>query len=61
MTDLRRKNFRILKHILVKLHEAPHIVGQQYGVPQGILHVFIIILYENLFQEVSVFLPSNLL
>jgi hypothetical protein len=31
----------------VKLHEAPHIFGQLYVVPHGILRVFIIRLHEN--------------
>jgi hypothetical protein len=63
---LRRKNCWILKHIfvyyiygeiLVKFHEAPyiHIVGQQYGVPQGILYVFILIFYEMVFQNQAIF------
>jgi hypothetical protein len=39
----------------VKFHETPHIVGQRHGVPQGILHVFILIFYENVFQNPEFF------
>jgi hypothetical protein len=57
---LRRKSFRILKHILVlyndkDFHEAPHIVEPRHGVPQGILQVFIIILGGNVFQNPELF------
>jgi hypothetical protein len=34
---------------------APHIVGQRHGVPQVILQVFIIMLYENVFQNPELF------
>jgi hypothetical protein len=48
-----------------KFLEALHAVAQLYGVPHGILQVFIIILYEYVFQILqffhrnSVFLPST--
>jgi hypothetical protein len=32
-----------------------HVVAQLYGVPHGILQVFIIILYENVFQNPKLF------
>jgi hypothetical protein len=34
-----------------KLHEAPYIPAQLYGVPHWILRVFNTILYENEFQN----------
>jgi hypothetical protein len=40
---------------LVKFHEAPHIVGQQYGVPHGILQVFIT-LFTQCLLRISQFL-----
>jgi hypothetical protein len=40
---------------LLKFHESPHIVGQLYGVPHGILRVINTILYENEFQNPQVF------
>jgi hypothetical protein len=39
----------------LELLEAPHVVAQLYGVPHGILQVFIIILYENVFQNPELF------
>jgi hypothetical protein len=39
----------------VKFHEATHIVGQLYRVPHETLQVFIIILYENVFQNPQLF------
>jgi hypothetical protein len=35
--------------------KAPHIVGQRHGVLQVILQVFIIMLYENVFQNPELF------
>jgi hypothetical protein len=32
---------------------AHHVVSQLYGEPHGILQVFIIILYENVFQNMN--------
>jgi hypothetical protein len=37
------------------INEAPHIVGQRHWVPQGIFSVFIIPLYENVFQNPELF------
>jgi hypothetical protein len=40
--------------IIIKTCKIPwgtHILGQRHGVPQGILTVFIITLYENVFQN----------
>jgi hypothetical protein len=34
---------------------APHVVAQLYRVPQGILQVFILIFYENVFQNPELF------
>jgi hypothetical protein len=42
-------------NILAKFYEAPHIVGQRHGVPQGILQVFIVMLYENVFHNPELF------
>jgi hypothetical protein len=44
----------VLKRLL-KLHQAPHRVGQLYGVPHGILKVFNTILEENKFQNPQIF------
>jgi hypothetical protein len=50
----------------VTFNEAPHVVGQLYGVPHEILRVYNTILYENVFQnpelfrtQVSLSIPSN--
>jgi hypothetical protein len=65
MTSLRdvvlRTTFPPIKRCyrLVKLHEAPHIADQLYGVPHEILRVFFnTIFYENEFQNPQIFLPS---
>jgi hypothetical protein len=47
------------KTLLFKFYEAPHIVGQLYGVPHGLLRVFNTILYKNEFQKSSNFSPSS--
>jgi hypothetical protein len=39
----------------IKFLEAPHVVAQLYGMPHGTLQVFIIILYENVFQNPELF------
>jgi hypothetical protein len=36
-------------------HEAPHTVAQLYGLPNGILHIFNTIFYENEFQNPQIF------
>jgi hypothetical protein len=36
-------------------HHIYHVVGQLYRVPHGILQVFIIKLYENVFQNPEIF------
>jgi hypothetical protein len=39
----------------VTFNEAPHVVGQLYGVPHEILRVYNTILYENVFQNPELF------
>jgi hypothetical protein len=45
-------------HFRIKFNEAPHIVGQLYGVPHGILRVIITILYENEFSKSTLMVKS---
>jgi hypothetical protein len=48
-------SYNIVLKTLIKFHEATNIVGQLYGLPHGILHVFNTILYENEFQNPQIF------
>jgi hypothetical protein len=47
--------FKVFTQIFRKFLEARHVVAQLYGVPHGILQVFIILLYENVFQNPELF------
>jgi hypothetical protein len=42
-------------HTIVIMPMPMYVVGQRHGVPQVILKVFIIMLYENVFQNPELF------
>jgi hypothetical protein len=57
MHDGLLENLRFLKLIFV--YEAPYIVGQLYGVPHGILRVFLHYFYTNMSFKILKFQTNH--